>query len=391
MEEPREINLPALQASERQYRRLFEAAKDGILILNSVTGQIEDVNPFLVDLLGYPREEFMGRKLWEFGPFKDVAASKTAFEELQTKEYIRYEDLPLETRSGRPVSVEFVSNVYPVNGGNVIQCNVRDITIRKQIADQLRQARQEADEANEAKTRFIGLLSHELRTPLNPVMMVLHAWKNDKRLPPEFLPDLAIIERNLGIQKQLIDDLLDITAITRGKLKLEFKPHDIHELLQYAIEVAQPGIDERNLRVVMALDAHPSIVSTDSVRLSQVLWNLTNNAVKFTPAGGTITISTANEGDCISIGIGDTGIGISRDAIGGIFDAFEQGPHGGPLGEGGIGLGLTIAKNLAELLGGSLGVQSEGVGKGARFTIKLASHILQFPGESGTVDSKAPL
>ena len=96
-----ENELKALRGSERQYRRLFEAAKDGILILNSITGQIEDVNPFLVDLLGYSREEFMGRKLWEVGPFKDVAATKAAFEELQSKEYIRYEDLPLQTRDGR--------------------------------------------------------------------------------------------------------------------------------------------------------------------------------------------------------------------------------------------------------------------------------------------------
>ena len=366
-----EKELKALRSSERQYRRLFEAAKDGILILNSITGKIEDVNPFLVDLLGYSREEFLGKKLWEVGPFKDVAASKTAFEELQSKDYIRYDDLPLQTQDGRLVSVEFVSNVYALNGGHVIQCNIRDITIRKQMVEDLRRAKEEAEQANEAKTRFIGMLSHELRTPLNPLMMIIHAWKTEKILPPALLPDLEIVQRCVEIETKLINDLLDVTAITRGKINLELKPQDVNELLRYTIEVVQPQIEERKIRVVMSLDAKNTIVRTDFTRLSQVLWNVTGNAVKFTPAGGTITISTANEGSKIRVGIGDTGIGIPREAIGVVFDAFEQGTHGEPVGAGGLGLGLTIAKRLIELLGGSISVQSEGVGKGTRFTIML--------------------
>jgi len=366
-----EDELKTLRGSERQYRRLFEAAKDGILILNSITGKIEDVNPFLVDLLGYSREEFLGKKLWEVGPFKDVAASKTAFEELQSKDYIRYDDLPLQTQNGRLVSVEFVSNVYALNGGHVIQCNIRDITIRKQMVEDLRRAKEEAEQANEAKTRFIGMLSHELRTPLNPLMMIIHAWKTENILPPALLPDLEILQRCVEIETKLIDDLLDITAITRGKINLELRHQDVNELLQYTIEVVQPQIDERKIRVMMSLDAKNTIVRTDFTRLAQVLWNITGNAVKFTPAGGTITIATANEGSKIRVGIGDTGIGIPREAIGVVFDAFEQGTHGEPVGAGGLGLGLTIAKRLIELLGGSISVQSEGVGKGTRFTIML--------------------
>jgi len=366
-----EDELKTLRGSERQYRRLFEAAKDGILILNSITGKIEDVNPFLVDLLGYSREEFLGKKLWEVGPFKDVAASKTAFEELQSKDYIRYDDLPLQTQNGRLVSVEFVSNVYALNGGHVIQCNIRDITIRKQMVEDLRRAKEEAEQANEAKTRFIGMLSHELRTPLNPLMMIIHAWKTENILPPALLPDLEILQRCVEIETKLIDDLLDITAITRGKINLELRHQDVNELLQYTIEVVQPQIDERKIRVMMSLDAKNTIVRTDFTRLAQVLWNITGNAVKFTPAGGTITIATANEGSKIRVGIGDTGIGIPREAIGEVFDAFEQGTHGEPVGAGGLGFGLTIAKRLIELLEGSISVQSEGVGKGTRFTIVL--------------------
>ncbi|MGA2603505.1 MAG: PAS domain S-box protein [Verrucomicrobiia bacterium] len=128
----------ALRASELRYRRLFETAKDGILILNAETGTVVDVNPFLVELLGYPREVFLGKKIWELGFFKDIVANRANFAELQQKEYIRYEDLPLETRDGRHIAVEFVSNVYPVNHHTVIQCNIRDITERKRTEEQLK-------------------------------------------------------------------------------------------------------------------------------------------------------------------------------------------------------------------------------------------------------------
>ena len=122
----------ALKESEIRYRRLFESAKDGILILNATTGQITDVNPFLINLLGYSHEELLGKKLWEIGLFKDAEANRAAFKELQDKKYIRYEELPLQTKQGSHVEVEFVSNVYQANGKKVIQCNIRDVTGRKQ-------------------------------------------------------------------------------------------------------------------------------------------------------------------------------------------------------------------------------------------------------------------
>ena len=133
----------ALMASEVRYRRLFETAKDGILLLDAETGQIADVNPFLQDLLGYSHTELLGRTLWEIGPFKDIAASQSAFRQLQSQEYVRYENLPLETKDGQHRQVEFVSNVYLVDGRRVIQCNIRDITARKQTEAEVRKANEE--------------------------------------------------------------------------------------------------------------------------------------------------------------------------------------------------------------------------------------------------------
>jgi PAS domain S-box-containing protein len=133
-----ELALHALEVSERQYRRLFESARDGILILDADTGKIVDANPFLAELTGYSRDAFLGKHLWEIGPFMDIAASMAAFEKLRAAEYVRYEDLPLEDCDGRKIHVEFISNVYRVGNQNVIQCNIRDITDRKLAEEQIR-------------------------------------------------------------------------------------------------------------------------------------------------------------------------------------------------------------------------------------------------------------
>ncbi len=152
----------ALKSSETRYRRLFETARDGILILDAGTGQISDVNPFLVEMLGYSHEDFLGKKLWEIGPFKNIEASKATFLELQSKGYVRYEDLPLETKDGRPIAVEFVSNVYLVNHKKVIQCNIRDITERKLLGEALQKSHNELEQRVEERTA-------ELRTALSEI------------------------------------------------------------------------------------------------------------------------------------------------------------------------------------------------------------------------------
>ncbi|MGA2332791.1 MAG: sigma 54-interacting transcriptional regulator [Syntrophales bacterium] len=154
----------ALKNSEMQYRRLFETAQDGILILDAETGQISDVNPFLVDMLGYSHEDFLGKKLWEIGAFKDIEASKAAFLELQGKGYVRYKDLPLETKDGRPLDVEFVSNVYLVNHHKVIQCNIRDITERKLIGESLQKAHNELEQRVEERTVELRTALSEIKT-----------------------------------------------------------------------------------------------------------------------------------------------------------------------------------------------------------------------------------
>src|ERR1700675_2102307 len=161
--------------SELRYRRLFETAQDGILILDADSGKIIDVNPFLLDLLDYPFESVIGLELWEIGLFEDIAANQAAFEKLQTEEYIRYENRPLRTKAGKQIQVEFVSNVYFVGSVKVIQCNIRDISVRVRAAVQAA-SKSRADTlelAGQARNELIGVLSHELRTPLTAISSMI--------------------------------------------------------------------------------------------------------------------------------------------------------------------------------------------------------------------------
>ena len=216
----------ALKASEMRYRRLFETAQDGILILNADTGQIEDVNPFLTDMLGYTREQLLGNKLWEIGPFKDIKASKAEFRELQREAYVRYDDLPLETSAGKSINVEFVSNIYQVNGGKVIQCNIRDITKRKQAEAKRKEYSRKLQvlsrrlvEAQETERRNIARELHdEIGQALTVMQLNLQAMLQSPgttALAPRLNESLKVVERvleqvqdiSLNLRPSILDDL----------------------------------------------------------------------------------------------------------------------------------------------------------------------------------------
>ena len=176
----------ALKSSEKRYRRLFETARDGILILDAETGQISDVNPFLTEMLGYSHEDFLGKKLWEIGAFKDIEASKATFEELQSKGYVRYNDLPLETKDGRPIAVEFVSNVYQVNHHKVIQCNIRDITKRKLLGEALQKSHNELEQHVEERTVELRKALSEIKTMKDQLEAENIYFRHENRMKHRF-------------------------------------------------------------------------------------------------------------------------------------------------------------------------------------------------------------
>ena len=620
--------------SEIRYRRLFEAAKDGILLLDPVTRRIVDANPFMTTLLGYAREELLGKELWQIGLLKDEAASLDAFRQLQQEGFIRYDDLPLKTKNGEQRDVEFVSNRYDEGGTSVIQCNIREITERKQaetalkesqeryrvlfstlpvaafvcdrnatiqyynpraaelwqrepksgveqhcgsmklwlmdgtflphaqspmmevlrtgiparnievfierpngsrlavivnfvalknakseivgavttfdditelkeaeaalraseeryrtlfssmdegycviemlfdpagrpsdyrflevnpafeiqsgmhdvmgkrmrefVADiekhwltnygqvaltgesirfaneykslgrwfdvcafrlggpdsrkvavlftditalkrntaDLERLRDEAVAASRAKDEFLATLSHELRTPLNPVLLLASEAATNDDLPEEVRADFDMIRKNISLEARLIDDLLDLTRISRGKLKIEQQPCDANAVLRDAVAVVRDDVDEKNIHLSLDLAAERANVFGDPVRLQQIFWNVLRNAVHFTPKEGTITIqSRVNpSNDELVVTMTDTGVGIVADDLTRIFETFAQGADAaaGPSRRaGGLGLGLAISRNLVELHAGTIIATSPGRGGGSTFTIKL--------------------
>jgi PAS domain S-box-containing protein len=366
------------QSPESRYRRLFEAARDGILILNAVTLKITDVNPFMMELLGYSRDEFMGKELWEIGLFSDKEASQQAFRELQTKGYLRYEDLPLQTKEGKLREVEFVSNVYEEDSHQVIQCNIRDISDRKQaeeerrlLLESLKAARAAADTANDIKDKFLATVSHELRTPLTSIL----GWSNllttgnlDEQASKRAL---ETIERNARAQRRLIDDLLDLSRIIAGKLRLHVRLVDLAETIEAVIEGLRPAADSRNIHLRTALDRRVNPIGGDPDRLQQIIWNLLSNAIKFTPKGGSVEVRLERIDSHVEINITDTGEGIEPQLLPHVFDRFRQSDSSNTSGHGGLGLGLSIVRELVELHGGTVSVASSGVGRGTAFKVIL--------------------
>ena len=380
--EERYINLArpneTLRTSEMRYRRLFESARDGILILNADTLRITDVNPFMFELLNYTRDEFMEKELWEIGVFKDKAASQEAFRELQLTGYLRYENLPLQTKEGKLREVEFVSNVYDEGSHRVIQCNIRDITDRKRaeeerklLLESAQAARAEADVANSIKDEFLATLSHELRTPLTSILGWSHLLDNGKLDEEAAKRAVETIVRNAEAQKLLIDELLDISRIIIGKLRLDVGPVQLAPMLESIVDGMRPAADARNIQLRTALDQSVDPIFGDPDRLQQVFWNLLSNAIKFTSQGGKVLVRLERSDSNLEITISDTGQGIARELLPYVFDRFRQSDSSSSRTHGGLGLGLAIVRQLVELHGGTVSAESPGEGEGSTFKVRL--------------------
>ena len=247
---------------------------------------------------------------------------------------------------------------------------------RQKQEEQVRQLNIEkiaAERASRAKDDFLAVLSHELRTPLTPALAAASYLAEHEDLSPQLREEVTAIRTSVQLEARLIDDLLDLTRITRGKIELHLEVVDVHGLLRNSLEIARDNILEKQLDLLVDFGADRHHVWADAVRLQQVFWNLINNAVKFTKRNGRITIRTRNEQGRFVFQITDTGVGIEPEQLDRIFRAFEQGERSISRKFGGLGLGLTISKRLLELQGGTITVHSEGLNRGASFKLTLAS------------------
>jgi PAS domain S-box-containing protein len=386
-----------MRRSELRYRRLFEAAKDGVLIIDPATRKILDANPFMIELLGYTREELLGKELFEVGLLKDEKASREAFRELQQMGVIRYEDLPLQTKRGERREVEFISTLYQEGEEEIIQCSIRDITKRMQAEQALRQAQaQLADRAgqleqavgertaeliatNKQLEAFVYTIAHDLRAPLRSMQAFSDMLVKDE-VPglSETGQDFAQrINKSAGFMDALLTDLLAFASISQQRIELA--PVGLEPVVQTALARLKEEIQEKNARVE-AIGPWPAALAHEPT-LSQVLFNLLSNALKFARPfvpplirirTEEVTLTEATEersssSPSVRIWVEDNGIGIAPEHQEQIFrlflrlhrDAYE-----------GTGVGLAIVQKGIERMGGRLGVEST-PGEGSSFWIEL--------------------
>ena len=380
----RKLTEKALEVSELRYRRLFESAQDGILLLDFDTGKITDVNPFLIDLLGYSKTDLLEKHLWEINAFKDIIKSKDNFLELQTKEYIRYEDLPLETKDGKKIDAEFVSNVYHVDGTKTIQCNIRDITERKQTQVKLKAADEKIieifqkiqnqkielerksrnlEETNKHLDGFAYSVSHDLRAPLRSVsgfsQVLLDEYKDktDDQMK-HYLERIFIGTKKMG---DLIDALLHFSRTTRADL--QYETVDVEKIITNIIKDQTAAHPERTIDFVVQPIPR---VEADGKMVEVIFVNLIGNAVKFTSKRkeAHIEIGSRQDNDERQFFVKDNGAGFDMKFKDKLFGAFQR-LHSENEFEGN-GIGLTTVARLVTKHGGRVWAEGE-VDKGATF------------------------
>jgi signal transduction histidine kinase/CheY-like chemotaxis protein len=296
-------------------------------------------------------------------------------------------------KDGGVIDVSVTISVIKDPSGRIIAASkiARDISDRKKVERELQEAKELAEAASRAKDEFLSALSHELRTPLTPVLAAISFIENDPHLSPdEIRGHVGMIRRNIENEARLVDDLLDLTRISRGKVKLHFEVVDAHAVLRNAVAIFSPDIDRKGLELTVALRAKDHHVWADPARLHQVFLNLLSNAIKFTPEGGAVTLRSSNpgEGGGIAFDVSDTGIGIDAELLPRLFSPFEQGEQTITRRFGGLGLGLSIVRSLVEMHQGTIAVSSQGLNQGATFVLELGTvPPIQAPG-SGPAPAK---
>jgi len=379
--------LRALQDSEVRYRRLFEAAQDGILILEADTGQIVDANPFLLEMLGYTREELLGKQLWKIGFFRDRALAEAAFTTLQQKGYIRYEDLPLEAKNGRRREVEFVSNLYEVDHQKVIQCNIRDITDRKLLEAKWQQAQK-----MEVVGQLAGGVAHDFNNILTSTLLQLSLLLDDPSLPEGTKRSLRQLEneakRAAGLTRQLL-------LFSRQHV-IGLRPLKLNAVLANLLNMLRRLLS-KDVSLEFQAGNNPLWIEADAGMIEQVVTNLCLNAQDaMVPKGGQLTIDArlvkldaeasrvnleARPGLFVCLAVTDTGCGMNTATLKRLFEPFFTTKEVGK----GTGLGLATVYGITKQHGGWVEVTSQ-MGKGSTFRVYLPA-LTKAP----LVDSASPI
>jgi PAS domain S-box-containing protein len=397
----------------RRLAAIVDSSDDAIIgkDLNSI---ITSWNQGAERIFGYSAEEMIGTSIKRLIPPERHREEEEILARLKRGERFEHFETVRTTKGGGQLHVSLTISPIKDANGRVIGASkiARDITERKRSEEALREAkkladaanadrqrlleservaRSEAERANRLKDEFLATLSHELRTPLNAVLGWATALRASHSPPQELAHGLETIERNARVQAQIIEDLLDMSRIISGKVRLDVQRLDLPAVLAEAINTVRATASAKGVRLQKIIDPLNAPVTGDPNRLQQVFWNLLSNAIKFTPKGGRIQVLLERVDSHVEVSIVDTGEGISPEFLPYIFNRFQQADASTTRRHGGLGLGLAIVKELVELHGGSVRVKSAGTGKGATFIVKLpltVLHPLEEPWEREHPQSK---
>jgi len=366
-------NLAQLVA--QRFAAIVESSDDAI-IGKDINGFINSWNHGAERIFQYTADEIVGKHITTLIPPERRDEEVEILGKIRRGESVKHYETVRQRKDGSFINVSLTISPIKDASEKIIGASkiARDITEHKRAEKELRKAHEELIAAARAKDDFLATLSHELRTPLNPVLLIASDAANNHELPPRARTDFDTIRKNIELEARLIDDLLDLTRITRGKIILDKTFLDVHRILEDATATVGDEMNQKQIVLKMDLKAAQHMVFADAVRLQQIFWNLLKNAVKFTPNGGKITIETGVDENKLAVKITDTGIGMTADEAGHIFTAFSQGTHtNGNNGNrfGGLGLGLAISQRLAEFHSGKIRATSEGRDQGSTFIVEL--------------------
>ncbi len=363
-----------MRKSEAKFRAVFDNAFSGILLLDEDMTYL-DINPAVCRILARSRDEIIGRRVSAFMPPGSPRNQQEIVRSLD--EQGSWQGVfPLLKADGDAVQLQWFISAHSFPG--VRLAIITDITERLRLEEQRdelltseRLARAVAERANRLKDEFLGTLSHELRSPLNSILLRTEVLRHRIDNREEVERGLLAIERNTRLQAGLISDLLDVSGISSGKLRLEVHPLNLVSTIISALDILAPSVAAKGLTLKTSFDESIGMISGDESRLHQVILNLANNAIKFTPTGGSIEVKLERVGQQAKITVVDSGQGIQPELLPHLFERFRQGDVEANRRHGGLGLGLAITKHLVEMHGGIISASSAGLGKGARFTVLL--------------------
>jgi PAS domain S-box-containing protein len=366
--------------SAQFYLAALVTSADDAIISKTMDGTVTSWNAGAEHIFGYTAEEMIGKSVSILIPADHPNEEPEILEKIKRGQRIGSYETERVGKDGRRIHVSLAVSPIMDRQGKIIGASkiARDITDRKVVEQErlaalqeARKARQEAEFSNRVKDEFLATISHELRTPLTAVLGWIRMLRAGKLDPETQTKALEVIDRNVRSQAQLIEDLLDISRITMGKLRLDVRPVQPAAVITAAVESLRFAADARQIRIQTVLDSNAGPIAGDFERLQQVVWNLLSNAIKFTPKGGRVQIVLERVNSHIEIRVTDTGRGIRPDFLPFIFDRFTQSENVATRTHGGLGMGLAIAKAIMELHGGTITATSDGDGQGSTFIVNI--------------------